>query len=114
MHEHVAEMIALLAQGHEGSASSLSFVGAVVGATYPEEMKYIRTLMPTSIFLIPGYGTQGGGGADVAPGFLPDGTGAIVNASRSIIFASNGPDWKEAAATAAAAMAEDIRSAVSH
>jgi len=80
----------------------------VVGATYPEEMTYLRTLMPHCIFLIPGYGSQGGTAADVKRGFLPDGTGAIVNASRSIIFASKGKDWLEAAKKAAEDMAKEL------
>ena len=64
-----------------------SFLGAVVGATYPEEAKKLRRIMPNSIFLVPGYGAQGGGAADVKPCFNEDGLGAIVNSSRGIIFA---------------------------
>ncbi len=64
-----------------------SSIGAVVGATYPEEVIELRKVMPNSIFLVPGYGTQGGSGKDIVPSFNSDGLGAIVNASRSIIFA---------------------------
>ncbi len=67
--------------------SGYSFLGAVVGATYPEEAKKLRRIMPNSIFLVPGYGAQGGGAADVKPCFNEDGLGAIVNSSRGIIFA---------------------------
>lgn len=67
--------------------SGYSFVGAVVGATYPGEAKKLREIMPKTIFLVPGYGAQGGGAEDVRPCFNEDGLGAIVNSSRGIIFA---------------------------
>src|SRR3989344_2571016 len=118
VHEHLAQLVEGWATQHLGR-SNLSCVGAVVGATYPEELKYLRTLMPHVPFLIPGYGAQGGTAADVKHGFIPDpserqsgragGTGAIVNASRSIIFASQGKDWKEAAAKAAQKMAGGLK-----
>ncbi|MFA6523713.1 MAG: orotidine-5'-phosphate decarboxylase [Candidatus Peribacteraceae bacterium] len=112
VHEHLAQLVESWGMHHLGTESSLSLVGAVVGATYPEELKYLRTLMPHIPFLIPGYGAQGGTAADVAHGFIPDGTGAIVNASRSIIYASKGEDWKEAARTAAEQMAAEIAKVV--
>ena len=108
VHEHLAQLVESWATASLGKETNLSCVGAVVGATYPEELTYLRTLMPHCIFLIPGYGAQGGSAADVKRGFLPDGTGAIVNASRSIIFASEGPDWKEAAEKEALKMAEAL------
>jgi orotidine-5'-phosphate decarboxylase len=108
VHEHMAQLVEGWAAQHIGPETSLSFIGAVVGATYPEELKYLRTLMSHVPILIPGYGAQGGGAEDVRHGFIPDGTGAIVNSSRGIIFASNGSDWKEAAAKAAQDMAESI------
>lgn len=107
VHEHLAQLVESWGAQHLGKMN-LSCVGAVVGATYPEEMKYLRTLMPHIPFLIPGYGAQGGTAADVKHGFIPDGTGAIVNASRSVIYASKGKDWKEAAEKAAAKMAEEL------
>lgn len=108
VHEHMAQLVESWAAHHIGPETSLSFIGAVVGATYPEELKYLRTLMSHVPILIPGYGAQGGGAEDVRHGFIPDGTGAIVNSSRGIIFASSGSDWKEAAAKAAQDMAESI------
>ncbi|HLC76101.1 MAG TPA: orotidine-5'-phosphate decarboxylase [Candidatus Peribacterales bacterium] len=108
VHEHMAQLVETWGVSLLGNASNLSCVGAVVGATYPEEMKYLRTLMPHSIFLIPGYGAQGGTAADVKHGFLPDGTGAIVNASRSIIYASTGKDWQHAAEKAAETMVKEL------
>lgn len=66
-----------------------SCVGAVVGATFPEEARKLREMMPHNIFLVPGYGAQGAIAADVRPCFNKDGSGAIVNSSRGIIYA-----WK--------------------
>lgn len=68
-------------------------VGAVVGATYPEQLAELRQAMPQVPFLIPGFGAQGGGAADVAPGFDEHGLGAVVNSSRSIIFAYEKPEY---------------------
>lgn len=110
VHEHMAQLCESWAMHHLGPDSNISFVGAVVGATYPEEMKYLRTLMPHVPFLIPGFGAQGGKAEDCAHGFIADGTGAIVNSSRGIIFASSGPDWKDAATAATKSMAEELQS----
>lgn len=109
VHEHAAQLVEGWALEHMGQEGPLSLVGAVVGATYPEELKYLRTIMPHVPFLIPGYGAQGGTAADVARGFLPDGSGAVVNASRSVIYASKESDWQEAAAKAAKSMAEELK-----
>lgn len=91
------------------------FVGAVVGATYPQEAKRLRELMPHTFFLVPGYGAQGGGAEDVAPCFNEDGFGAVVNSSRGIIFAyekngatKDGSDYAECAFDAAEAMRLDL------
>ncbi|MFA7682018.1 MAG: orotidine-5'-phosphate decarboxylase [Candidatus Peribacteraceae bacterium] len=109
VHEHMAQLVEGWGQECLGPETSFSCVGAVVGATYPEELKYLRTLMPHCPILIPGYGVQGGGAADCKPGFLADGTGAIVNSSRGIIFASTGKDWQDAARKAVQAMAKDLQ-----
>ncbi|MEK7547487.1 MAG: orotidine-5'-phosphate decarboxylase, partial [Patescibacteria group bacterium] len=71
----------------EVGESGYSFVGAVVGATYPSQAKLLRKVMPNTIFLVPGYGAQGGSAGDVKVCFNKDGLGAIVNSSRGIIFA---------------------------
>ena len=81
--------------------SGLSSVGAVVGATHPGELALLRARMPATPFLIPGYGAQGAGAADVLGGFLPGGRGALVNSSRGILFAWREPrfagrHWKDA------------------
>ena len=112
VHEHLAQIVEGIAAQNCGPEFHLSCVGAVVGATYPEELKYLRTLMPHVSILIPGYGAQGGAAADVIGGFVPDGTGAIVNSSRGIIFASSGRDWQEAAQKAAEVMKKDLDSAL--
>ena len=73
-----------------------SSVGAVVGATYPEQAARLRAAMPNAYFLVPGYGAQGACAKDVAPCFKPDGLGAIVNSSRGIIYAWTRSPYKEA------------------
>ncbi len=67
-------------------AYGYSSIGAVVGATYPEEAATLRKMMPESYFLVPGYGAQGGDAKDILPCFNPDGLGAIVNSSRGILY----------------------------
>ncbi len=88
--------------------SGYGAVGAVVGATYPEQAKILRGIMPKSYFLVPGYGAQGGGAQGVKPCFNGDGLGAIVNSSRGIMCAYKKGDWKEEQ-FAEAARAEAIR-----
>lgn len=73
--------------GEELMGDSYSYVGAVVGATYPEMGKILREIMPKTYILVPGYGAQGGKGADLVHFFNKDGLGAIVNSSRGIIAA---------------------------
>lgn len=109
VHEHLAQLVESWAAQHIGPEMNLSCVGAVVGATYPEEMKYLRTLMPHVPFLIPGYGAQGASAEDCKHGFLPDSTGAVVNAGRSIIYASHKKDWQDAARNAAEEMAGEFQ-----
>ncbi len=94
-----------------------SGVGAVVGATYPAQLGELRAALPATFFLLPGYGAQGGGAADVAPGFDKNGLGAIVNASRSILCAwqktgAAEKDYAKAAAAEAVRMRDDIMARV--
>ena len=72
-----------------------SSIAAVVGATYPEQLKKIRKLVPHTYFLIPGYGAQGGTAKDIAYGFDENGLGGIVNASRSLMCAYKSDKWKD-------------------
>lgn len=95
--------------------SGYGAVGAVVGATYPEQAKILRGIMPKSYFLVPGYGAQGGGAEGVKPCFNSDGLGAIVNSSRGIMCAYKKGDWKEeqfaeAARQEAIRMKDDLNS----
>ena len=85
LYEHVADQVNVWAASCMGA--SYSNVGIVVGATYPEIGKRIRRQCPGLYILVPGYGAQGGKGADLAPYFNADGLGAIVNSSRGIICA---------------------------
>ena len=86
LYEHVADKVNEWAASCMGT-SGYSNVGVVVGATYPEIGAQLRELMPNVFILVPGYGAQGGKGADLAPYFREDGLGAIVNSSRGIICA---------------------------
>lgn len=89
-----------------------SSVGAVVGATYPEQIAGLRKVMKNAYILVPGYGVQGGSAGDAAKAFNEDGFGAVVNASRSIICAYMFPIWKDKYGPEefdAAARAEAIR-----
>ncbi len=72
-----------------------STVGAVVGATFSREISILRKIMPTAYFLVPGYGAQGATTKDIEYCFNPDGLGAIINASRSILYAYTASPWKE-------------------
>ena len=86
LYRHVGDLVERLAAQTAGTAG-YGAVGAVVGATYPEQLAELRAAMPHAWILIPGFGSQGGTAADVAAGFHPSGLGAIVNNSRGIIFA---------------------------
>ena len=72
-----------------------SSISAVVGATYPEQLKELRKLAPHTFFLIPGYGAQGGKAEDIALGFDERGLGGIVNATRSLMGAYQSEIWKD-------------------
>ena len=85
LYELVGEKVAQW--GEECMGDSYSYIGAVVGATYPEMGKVLRKIMPKTYILVPGYGAQGGKGADLVHFFNEDGLGAIVNSSRGIIAA---------------------------
>lgn len=82
----VARMIQDLSAQNIGSAG-YGNIGAVIGATYPEQLAELRQAMPNTLFLIPGFGAQGGTAQDVAGGFDANGLGAVINSSRAIIFA---------------------------
>ena len=108
------------AWGSELMGDSYSYVGAVVGATYPEMGKVLRDIMPKAYILVPGYGAQGGKGKDLVHFFNKDGLGAIVNSSRGIIAAYQQEQYKsfgdmnfaDASRQAVIDMREDIKSAL--
>lgn len=118
LYELVGEKVAEWGSEHMGSG--YSYIGAVVGATYPEMGKVLRKLMPKTYILVPGYGAQGGKAEDLVHYFNKDGLGAIVNSSRGIIAAYKqkgyekfGPEaFADASRQAVLDMREDIRSAL--
>ncbi len=118
LYELVGEKVAQWGREHMGD--SYSYIGAVVGATYPEMGKILRKIMPKTFILVPGYGAQGGKGKDLAHFFNEDGYGAIVNSSRGIIaaykqeaYAAFGAEqFGDASRAAVEDMAKDIREAL--
>ena len=118
LYELVGEKVAQW--GEECMGEKYSYIGAVVGATYPEMGKVLRKVMPKSFILVPGYGAQGGKGADLVHFFNEDGLGAIVNSSRGIIaaykqekYAKFGPEnFAEASRAAVEDMVADIDQAL--
>jgi len=116
---HVGERAASWAQGAGlVGKSGYSSVGAVVGATYADDLRVLRSVMPKSILLVPGYGSQGGTAADCAAAFV-DGKGALVSASRSIVYAFNDPayntrfdSWEKCVEQAAIDMKNDLNKAL--
>ena len=118
LYETVGEQVAVW--GAECMGDSYSYVGAVVGATYPEQGRILREIMPKAYILVPGYGAQGGKGADLVHFFNEDGLGAIVNSSRGIIaayqqeqYAQYGAkNFADASRAAVLAMKEDITQAL--
>ena len=118
LYELVGEKVA--SWGEELMGEEYSYVGAVVGATYPEMGKILRKIMPKAYILVPGYGAQGGKGKDLVHFFHEDGLGAVVNSSRGIIaaykqdkYAKYGAEaFAEASRAAVEDMIADIRGAL--
>lgn len=118
LYELVGEKVAAWGEAHMGD--EYSYIGAVVGATYPEMGKVLRKVMPKSYILVPGYGAQGGQGKDLVHFFNEDGLGAIVNSSRGIIaaykqeaYAKFGAEnFGDASRAAVEAMVADIQGAL--
>ena len=118
LYELVGEKVARWGEEHMGD--TYSYVGAVVGATYPAQGKILRRVMPKSFILVPGYGAQGGRGKDLVHFFNEDGLGAIVNSSRGIIAAYKqeaygkfgAENFGEASRAAGEDMIADIRGAL--
>jgi orotidine-5'-phosphate decarboxylase len=94
LYRHVADYVEELARASSGQYG-YGLAGAVVGATYPEQLAELRQAMPHTWFLIPGFGAQGGTAKDCAAAFDTNGLGAVVNNSRGIIFAHSRPEYRE-------------------
>lgn len=118
LYEHVGAKVA--EWGEECMGDNYSYVGAVVGATYPEMGRTLRKIMPKAYILVPGYGAQGGKAEDLKAFFNEDGLGAIVNSSRGIIAAYKKEEYAkfgeknfaEASRQAAIDMINDINGAL--
>lgn len=104
LYQHVGTAVAGWARENLGGCG-YGDVGAVVGATYPAEMGLLRQQLPEVLFLVPGFGAQGGTADDVRPAFREDGAGAVVNSSRGILFPfpPEAGDWEKRIETAARA-----------
>ncbi len=113
LYQHVGDALQAASKLRAG-AVGFSNLAAVVGATHPDELKNLRWSLPNVFFLVPGYGAQGGGAADVVGAFNKEGLGAIVNSSRGIIYAYESSDksFVEAAREATVAMREDLQRAL--
>jgi orotidine-5'-phosphate decarboxylase len=115
LYRHVADRLQRWAGPQRGEAG-YSLVGAVVGATYPQQLADLREALPGVLLLVPGYGIQGGTGSDVAPAFDEHGFGALINNSRGITFAYERPayhsrfgdNWQAAIAQAVGDMVDDL------
>lgn len=115
VYRHVARRLREWGEGRYGS-DGYNLVGAVVGATYPEELAELRAELPGVLFLVPGYGAQGGTAKDIAAAFDENGQGALVNSSRGITFAYKKPvyrdqfgdDWRKAIEQATRDMIDDL------
>lgn len=109
--EMMADHVAALGGGRLG-ACGLSDVGAVVGATKSGEGRSLRARMPTQVFLVPGYGAQGGTAEDIRALLTPRGDGVLVTASRSIIYAPGDGPWRDRVAAAAKRLNAEIAAVV--
>lgn len=109
LYEWMGEKVAQWGAECMPESGNYSYVGAVVGATYPEQGRILRKLMPNTFILVPGYGAQGGKGADLVHFFQEDGLGAIINSSRGIIAAYQQEKYSK---YGAAAYADASRAAV--
>ncbi len=122
LYEIVGEQVKKWGEECMPETGNYSYVGAVVGATYPEQGKLLRKVMPNTFILVPGYGAQGGKGADLVHFFNEDGLGAIINSSRGIIaayqqeqYAQYGAEnYAQASRAAVLDMKEDIAQALAN
>lgn len=120
LHRHVARLVREMGDDAGLGQCGQSAIGAVVGATHPQELVTLRGDMPRTPLLVPGYGAQGGTADDCAAAFLGDGTGAVVNSSRGITFAFGSGEhatkyghakWRESARAAVIEMRDALSAA---
>jgi orotidine-5'-phosphate decarboxylase len=116
LYQHVGKLVARWGEPLVG-ARGYSSLGAVVGATNPQQLASLRRLLPRTLFLVPGYGAQGATAQDIAHAFNPDGAGAIINSSRAIINAHKAPQyagqpWEKAVEQAVIAARSEILAAL--
>ena len=120
IYRRVAAHVEVLSAANAGECG-YGAIGAVVGATYPEQLLELRQAMPHTWFLVPGYGSQGGKAADVVGALDANGMGAIINNSRNLIFAHERPEyrqkfgparWQEAVEAATGRMIDELNSAI--
>lgn len=111
---HLASLLAQRAEQHLGTRG-FSSLGAVVAATKPHDAAALRALMPKQLFLVPGFGAQGGDAESVRNLFLPSGHGAIITASRSVLYPTTPSDaqWRNSIRSAAQEFAHTIRNVAS-
>lgn len=112
MHERLADALADRSLELESDADGYGLLGAVVGATYPDELRTARARLPRSVLLVPGYGAQGGRADDIVAAFDGAGLGAVVNASRTLLYPTSDDDVATAARAAATAMRDDLNRAL--
>ena len=110
LYERVADSLTELARDH--LSGRYAPLGAVVGATYPEELRALRQRLPHSVLLVPGYGAQGAAAADVAGAFDKDGLGAVVSSSRALTYTTQEDDFSARARVATEAMRDAINAAL--
>ena len=109
LYERVADSLTDLAKNH--LSGQYAPLGAVVGATYPEELRALRQRLPHSVLLVPGYGVQGGTAADVAGAFDEDGLGAVISSSRALTYTTQEDDFSARAKAATEAMRDELNAA---
>lgn len=106
--QHVAGLIDEWGEDYVGERG-LSSVGAVVGATHPELLETVRSLLPRAVLLLPGVGAQGGRLDDLAAAFTAGPASALPSASRSVLYRDRGSGWQEAAAAEAVRLSDELR-----
>ncbi len=114
LYERVADSLASLAEKHlsGGALQQYAPLGAVVGATHPDELKALRQRLPHSVLLVPGYGAQGASAEEVAGAFDEEGLGAVVSSSRALTYLTQEDDFPQRAKVAAEAMRGEINAAL--